>query len=637
MLIFLLKPVLGQVQEPKAFTCSGKRVFEQGRFITYVRHPLLEGYDVKYYKIDLSVTDTNTYIEGSASVMAEILQPGLDTIMLELTGDVNVDSIEVDRQMIPFFHHYDDLLAIPAPRYLAAGDLITTRVFYHGTPQGYGFFTGINNAMDPLWKKNVTYTLSESFHSKDWFPCKQVLTDKADSAAIFITVPPGRMAGSNGLLQQVTGLPDGRLTYEWFTGYPIAYYLLSMTVADYLDYSIYARPGGSDDSILVQNFIYNDTAYLSANRINIDLTSSMIELLSDLYGVYPFKDEKYGHCVAPLGGGMEHQTMTSLSGFSFDLVSHELGHQWFGDNVTCSSWQDIWINEGFASYTEYLCREFLVSGEEARTWMDYAHSRAVSEPDGSIYIPEEDADNEYRIFSNALSYKKGAAILHMIRYELDDDSLFFQTLRNFQARYRNGVASAEDFKTVLQETSGRDFTWFFDQWYYGKGFPMFNFTWWQSADSLIILSNQTGSSSETPFFRTKIGFRLVFVDGTDTLLSALQTSNDECFSYFITRNISTVIPDPDNWILDQSTIIELLSDQIVRINPNPFYDELHLEFRTGEVVRQIIISDIQGKIYGQYTSAARMVTLPTRNLIQGVYMITVREGKDNYTLRMIKN
>src|SRR4030042_2366906 len=126
-----------------------------------------------------------------------------------------------------------------------------------------------------------------------------------------------------------------------------------------MDYSIYSRPEEAEEPVLVQNFIYNDSASLSANRELIDNTAAMIELFSDLFTVYPFKDEKYGHCVAPMGGGMEHQTMTSLSGFNFDLVSHELAHQWFGDLVTCSTWQDIWINEGFASYSEYIAIDSL--------------------------------------------------------------------------------------------------------------------------------------------------------------------------------------------------------------------------------------------------------------------------------------
>ena len=114
----------------------------------------------------------------------------------------------------------------------------------------------------------------------------------------------------------------------------------------------------------------------------------MIEVYSDLMGLYPFYEEKYGHCLAQIGGGMEHQTMTTLGGFNFGLVSHELGHMWFGDNVTCATWSDIWINEGFASYAEYLAREHLISVADARSYMTSNNNYAMSQPDGSIYVPE---------------------------------------------------------------------------------------------------------------------------------------------------------------------------------------------------------------------------------------------------------
>jgi len=633
---FFIMVIPGFSREPEPFKCSGERLFSQERFSTYVSHPLLEAYDVSYYEIDLSVSDTSAYIEGSCSVKMKILQPVPDTIILELSDDLLIDSIYIDSQIIPLFIHNDDLLKVPVHDQLQAGEGIIVKVFYHGVPSGSGFFSGLTNTVDASWNKTVTYTLSESFHSRDWFPCKQVLTDKADSASVIITAPSGRMAGSNGLLKRVTRRDDGRLTWEWFTGYPVAYYLLSVTVADYLDYSIYAYPEGSAGPVLIQNFIYNDSAYFYANREQIDKTSAMLELFSDLFTAYPFGDEKYGHCVAPLGGGMEHQTMTSLSGFNFDLVSHELAHQWFGDNVTCATWQDIWINEGFASYAEYLCREYLLSDDEAHGWMSNAHNTAFSEPEGSIYVPEEDAQNENRIFNYALSYKKGAAILHMLRYELNDDSVFFKTLRNFQTQYRNGTATGMDFKTVLEQTSGRDFTWFFNQWFFGSGYPVQKFVWWQTSDSLTISCSQTGSSAKTPFFHTRMGFRIVYYNGSDTVLNAEISHNEQLFRFVVPYPVWSIIPDPDNWVLDQSTIIELMTDKNISVTPNPFHDEINLGFLTDSMERIIILTDLQGKVHEQVITTDRLVRLSTRQLAQGLYMLTVREGKNSHTFKLIR-
>ncbi len=175
--------------------------------------------------------------------------------------------------------------------------------------------------------------------------------------------------------------------------------------------------------------------------------------------------------MAPMGGGMEHQTMTTLHDFSFYLVAHELAHQWFGDFITCGNWQDIWINEGFASYLEYVAAQELLGQAAADEWMANAMSIALRETSGSVYVPEERVDDTYRLFDYGLTYKKGATLLHMIRFILDDDALFFSTLKVYLEAYGNGLATGADFQEILESESGMDFSCFFDQWYYGEGFP----------------------------------------------------------------------------------------------------------------------------------------------------------------------
>jgi aminopeptidase N len=229
-----------------------------------------------------------------------------------------------------------------------------------------------------------------------------------------------------------------------------------------MDYSFYIQKKNENDSILVQNFIYNNTTYFEQNKAAIDKTSDLILLFADLFGNYPFENEKYGHCIAPLGGGMEHQTMTTLANFSFLLVAHELAHQWFGDYITCSSWQDIWINEGFASYCEYISNQYLKSQEIADLWITNVQENVKSNPDGSVYIPENMIHDEDRIFDYRLTYNKGAAIIHMIRQEVGNDSLF-ETLASFIRKFKNGNASGLDFRDHLHVITGKDFTEFFNQ------------------------------------------------------------------------------------------------------------------------------------------------------------------------------
>ncbi len=205
-------------------------------------------------------------------------------------------------------------------------------------------------------KKMLPGLCSEPFAAKDWWPNKQVLTDKADSVWVFLTTSPNEMAGSQGLLTNVTVLDNNQLRYEWKSNYPIAYYLISFAVSDYQEYNIYAKPEGlENDSILIQNFIYNHPNYLNNYKINIDATAPMIELFSDLYAMYPFKDEKYGHCITQLGGGMEHQTMSTMVVF-IRLGCHELAI--CGLATMLPVLPGVILGErGFATYTDYLANE----------------------------------------------------------------------------------------------------------------------------------------------------------------------------------------------------------------------------------------------------------------------------------------
>ncbi len=534
--------------------CSGETGFALQSVPTHMKDPALGRYDVGFYWIDIEISDSSTFVMGSTAIYARAVSE-ITELVFELSDAHRVDSIFIDGLRQTDFTHHDDLIRIRNTPEIEKQQAFKAVIYYQGQGGRSGFFTGISNRIDTRWNKRVTYTLSESFNARDWFVCKQVLTDKADSAYIYVTTAGHLKAGSNGLLAEVESMPGGKLKYKWQTRYPIAYYLISLAVAEYEDYSFYVRPGNMQDSILVQNFIFRDPSFLPAYKDKIDATAGLLELFSELFGLYPFWKEKYGHSFAPLGGGMENQTMTSLNDFNFTLVAHELSHQWFGDNVTCASWRDIWLNEGFASYAEYLALEFLQSKKEADNWMSSAHNWALTEPEGSVYIPESEASVEDRVFSRALSYKKGAALLHMIRYELADDSLFFKTLVKFQNAYRDSTATGKDFIRVLNETANMDFERFFDQWYYGEGYPEFTFSWWQGEDSIYLFCEQSGSSPVTPLFNLDMDFQIEYADGSDTIVRLQLNEQEQWFRVPVSGKVSGMVADPQNWLLDKSRVI----------------------------------------------------------------------------------
>ncbi|MEX2426923.1 MAG: M1 family aminopeptidase, partial [Bacteroidales bacterium] len=502
-------------------------------------------------------------------------------------------------------------------------DLISLKIFYEGdADQARGFFAGITSAYDNTNEQWVTYTLSEPLNARDWFPVKQVLSDKADSVWVDLVCDRELMAGSIGLLEEIEELPGEKHKFKWRSNYPIAYYLISLAVADYRDYSFSAALSNRNDSVLVQNYIYDDDGYFMTWKSRIDRTADMITLFSDLVMDYPFAQEKYGHAVAPMGGGMEHQTMSTMANFNFNLVAHELAHQWFGNSVTCGTWQDIWINEGFASYMEYIALENLSSREAADNWMEYAMTLAFGKS-GSVYVPESEVENVYRVFDYGLSYKKGAVLLHMIRYELNDDALFFDVLRTYSEIYRDSVATAVGFREVLESVSNRDFTCFFDQWYYGKGFPTFYITGNAKEDTLYIHSQQETSDSATPLFAMHFDLAVTTSEGEQTF-RLFQEMREQEFAIPITGMVFDIRFDPEKKLLARgNSEVQLPEGKEYLMGPNPFDESITIQFRslTPEVYLEVF--NLEGKLVSRQEVLSNPHELYLPGFDDGAYMLLI--------------
>jgi aminopeptidase N len=594
-----------------------------------------QNYDIRFYFLDLSVSDSSTFIKGQVTIHVKVNAATGQQIALDMSHLLYTDSIRVNQNKSAF-QHDGDILTITLPDLKSGDSLVVIKVSYHGLGKTAGTVPGIYNKFNSSVSKQITWTLSESFSALNWFPCKQSLTDKADSVYVFLSTDNNLKAGSNGLLTATRNLPDNRVRYEWKCRYPIDYYLISFTVGDYIDYSIYA-PVNDKDSVLVQNYVYNNDDYFSQNKPLIDKTPDMIRLFSGLFGDYPFKKEKYGHCVAPSGGGMEHQTMTTIANFSFLLVAHELAHQWFGDYVTCKTWQDIWINEGFASYSEYLANQYLVTQTEADNWMLRTQNFVKSLPGGSVYIPEESSSNEDRIFNYRLTYAKGAAIIHMIRQEIGNDELFFSILKEFLNRFKFGTASGNDFRDLCTEMTGRSFDRFFEQWYTGEGYPTLSVNWSHRNDTLYVHSLET-TSSTTPLFNSLVEYKVTLLNG-DTLLTHRQESGLENWQVYLPGLVSSVKVDPHHWLLMDATEINIGNEQESHfmLVPNPAKDEITLYFTLPVYDYKLYIADSSGRILHTETGNTPEKTIDVRKLAKGMYFVVVYEKKEFYQTRFIKN
>ncbi|MDA3944815.1 MAG: M1 family aminopeptidase [Bacteroidetes bacterium] len=604
---------------------------------------LVHDYDVTFYFLDIAVSSTSIQVGGTVEIHATVVAENFETFAFELNASLSLDAVTFNGVAADSWTWEGDNVLVDVPA-LEAGDTFIATITYGGTPPTGGFFSGITNDYSNAWQKDVTWTLSEPFAAKDWWPNKQVLTDKADSVWVFLTTTDTEMAGSQGLLTNVSDMGNNQLRYEWKSNYPIAYYLISFAVSDYQDYSIYAKPDGlENDSVLVQNFVYNHPNYLNTYQDDIDAVVPMIELFSDLYIMYPFKDEKYGHAITQLGGGMEHQTMSTMGGFSFNLVAHELGHMWFGDNVTCATWSDIWINEGFATYSNYLAQEKLNGWNSGQNFMVGTQNNVISSPGGSVYIPESEIspDNVWRIFNGRLSYDKGAAIIHLLRHEVSNDTIFFEIMNSFQAAFKDSTATGEDFRMVAEEVAEMDLEQFFSQWYYGEGYPKYDIEWYMFNETFNLYLTQTTSSS-TPLFQMTMDYKLNFSDGTDTTIRLYQEENVQHFALSLNKTVTSVQVDPDNWTFERVNSIvvgnnaEVKSENYFSVYPNPVNNLLNIAFTTANETRTLVLRNAAGQIVANKQLSELNNQLDTGALPKGIYFIEIYSPSGRSVKKLIK-
>jgi aminopeptidase N len=644
-LLLLSFPFLSFGQDAKGNCSHVKSAHKQLKSNTFTVAQIAETerYDVHFYFLDLNMTNTTTTLSGTVEIHASARE-NLDSALLELFPTFVINSIEVDGTPVAYSRV---ATALKVPVNATQNQSFVIRVDYQGTPPTAASNplggSGMTNDFSPSWGNQVTWSLSEPFSAYEWFPVKQSLRDKADSSAMHITVPTSCKAGSNGILEQVVDLGNGTHRFEWKHRHPIDYYLISVAIAHYVEYTVTANPSNSGP-VTIQNFIYDNPQTLLNFQSDIDETADFIELYADLFGPYPFADEKYGHCMAPLGGGMEHQTMTTQGSFSKGLTSHELAHQWWGDHVTCASWADIWVNEGFASYSECLMLENLYPGQQQTDMLD-RHDNIMSQPDGSVWV--EDSLNEGRIFSGRLTYDKGAAIVHTLRFLINNDSLFFAGLQQYQTLYADSTALGVDFIQVMEDVSGMDFTNYFEEWYFGEGFPTYSTRWNMVGNDLLVEISQTASASAiTPLFTNDLEIRFDRQVLTDTIIRFPINAATNQYVIPNAGNVVNVLSlDPKNWIINAGGsivhdvnfvsvgVLENTLANAVTISPNPTEGPFTVAMQQpGKYTLTII--DTKGR-------AIKTVSFEQETLIdlgtaaQGTYVLQINDANSDLKVRRL--
>lgn len=630
-----MSTILSKAQNPKTHACAASKIRNHSLNQKSATIPdrlfrKSEMYNVKHYGLDLEMTNLSTFITGKV-VMSAVSKTSLDTIVYELFPSLSITSILLNGNSVPFRR---EGAAVKIAANFAPGTAFKVSTSYNGTPPDGSTNplggSGMTNDVSPSWSNQVTWSLSQPFSAYEWWPCKQSLKDKIDSVDVWITVPSVCKAGSNGLLKKIVPIPGGKSQYQWKHKHSICYYLVSVAVAKYIEYNFYAHPAGTTDSIFIQNYIYDNPATLPNFKSLIDETADYIKFFSEAFGPYPFKNEKYGHCMAPLGGGMEHQTMTTQGTFTRTLTAHELAHQWFGDHVTCASWADIWVNEGFATYGEYLVLERLFASQ-APGEMQSNHNAVIQNPVGSVWV--EDSLNGDRLFSGRLSYAKGAAILHTFRYIMNNDSLFFAALRAYQNRFADSVAYGLDVKAIFEEFSGIDYTKAFEEWYFGEGFPTYSAKWNTVGNDLHLQITHTVSApTVTPTFTTPVEIRFKRVGKADTIIRFQISANLNSYIIPNLGNVQSIVSiDPNNFIInrngtffrDINLIITNLesnpeSDDI-SIFPNPASDKFTIQINNQKQYQLRMIEPGGKEVLNQFISTTQDVNIEKEP--KGVYIL----------------
>lgn len=445
----------------------------------------------------LSITNfdfTNHEITAHADIELTAKVSNLGQIKLELM-DLTVDQVMVEGIAVPGFTHNDYILNIPLTNPISPGDTIVVSVNYHGEPfhEDWGGFH---------WSGNYCFNLGVGFVSiphnlgKTWFPCIDDFHDRA-LYTIYATVDEGLDAVCGGLLDEIINNGNGTLTYKWTLAQSVPTYLASVAVGDYARWT--NTYNGIEEDIPVEIWVMpQDSDVVAGSFVHLD---EIMQIFEESFG--PYRWDRIGY-VGTAIGAMEHATNVAYPHFAVtgglqyeSLYAHELSHMWFGDNVTCASAEDMWLNEGWAVFCDALSQEGLYGKTQYLDFIRAKHKQIIqychtSSGDGS-YFPLNQIPQDYTYAMTA--YDRGATVVHTLRGYLGD-SVFFDAMAGYNEYFQHNYASSEDLRDFLTGYTGTNMTGWFDNWVFNSGTPEY------SIDSFNVVPNVNGSVV-TVFMRQK--------------------------------------------------------------------------------------------------------------------------------------
>jgi aminopeptidase N len=530
-------------------------------------------YDILNYKLNLDIfncfkNSVRNYT-GTEQITFRV-DSTLNSIQLNAYyTSLVIDSVKLLSGSNLVFAHSSttNLLTINLDRTYNPGEIVNVIIKYRH-----------NNVSDGAFNvgSGFVYTNTEPEGSRRWFPCWDRPSDKA-TFDITVKVPSNVLIGSNGRLADSTVSADS-IWYRWISRDPMPTYLAVLTgkTGYQLDIIWWHKLSNPNDSIPLR-------LYYSAGE-NITPTKNalpnMTTIFSQLFGEHPFEKNGFAS-VSSYGGGMEHQTLTTISpswSSVTSLISHEYAHQWFGDMITNATWADLWLNEGFATYLEAIYKEQITGYSAYKTNINNNASSYLSgNPGWPIYNPSWAITTppSNQLFNGPITYYKGSCVLHMLRYTIGD-SLFFASLKAYATdtvNFKMKNATTDDFTAKISSVAGQDLTWFIDQWVKEPNHPTYQNTYnianlGGNNYSVNFVAKQT--QTNTVFHKMPIQIKFSFSTGADTTVRVMNDVNNQMYSFFFNRQPTTVVFDPNNDIVLKTASLTVGINSASNIIPEKF-------------------------------------------------------------------
>ena len=514
---------------------------------TYPRQP---GVDVQHYVFRIALADDSDAIAGETTVTVRFVRDGLAEWWLDLASaaggkGMTVASVESGGSAVPYSHTADRVHITLSPP-AKAGETRTFTVRYRGVPAA-GLLFVKNKFGDRCF-----FSVNWPDQAHQWLPAIDHPYDKATSEFI-VTAPSKYQVVSNGLLQEQIDLGDGRRATHWKQSVAIPVWLDQIGVAQFA-----SRRFGRGAGVPLQTWLFPQDRDAGIVALEYPMRQA-IDFFTEHVGPYPY-EKLAGVEAAGMGGGMEVASAIfygerSIAGKpAFSLVAHETAHQWFGDSVTENDWDDVWLSEGFATYFALLATEhyegrdaFVAGLKSSRARIFTAEKRLP----GVAVVQNQ----PWKGIPNQIVYQKGGWVLHMLRGQVGTDK-FWTGIREYYRRFRNANASTADFERVMEEASGSDLRWFFQQWLYRAGSPVLDASWHYDPQTQKVEIN---ASQTQPGDAYRLPVELALGDGSSAqpkIVRIEMQTKQQRFELEAPEEPASVELDPNTWLLMNATLVK---------------------------------------------------------------------------------